>query len=43
MNKWSIYIILLLIISCDLSNKGNSQNLIIETSPCLNEPCESSF
>ena len=43
MNKWSIYTILLLIISCDISNKEGSQNLMIETSPCLNEPCESSF
>ena len=43
MIKRSIYIILLLIISCDIPNKGDSQNLMIETSPCLNEPCESSF
>ena len=43
MNKWLIFTLLLLIISCDIPNKEDSQNLMIETSPCLNEPCESIF
>ena len=41
--KWLIYVILIFNFSCDISNKEDSQNLMIETSPCLNEPCESSF